>query len=176
VMIGLSLTSVSLFMMTNFSTTMTEWPVISSGIVQGLGLGLVFVPLTTLAFATLPSHYRGDGTSLFSLVRNVGSSIGISIVATLLAQMTQVNHQVMGSHLTPYNQNVIDQAPGLVTHDPMTLYMINSEVTRQASMIGYIDDYKLMMFITLAAMPIIFFLRRPKYGGDSGHSAAAAME
>lgn len=177
VMVGLCLTSGSLFMMTNFSTTMTEWPVISSGIVQGLGLGLVFVPLTTLAFATLPQRYRGDGTSLFSLVRNVGSSIGISIVSTLLAQMTQVNHQVLGSHLTPFNQNVVNQAPGLLTGDPMTLFMINSEVTRQASMIGYIDDYKLMMFITLAAMPIIFFLKPPKYGGgDAGHSAAAAME
>jgi DHA2 family multidrug resistance protein len=176
VFIGLVLTSASLYMMTNFSTTMTEWPVITSGVVQGLGLGLVFVPLTTLAFATLPQQFRGDGTSLFSLVRNVGSSIGISIVSTLLAQMTQVNHQVIGSHLTPYNQNVVNQAPGLLTHDPMTLYMINSEVTRQASMIGYIDDFKLMMFITLAAMPIILFLRRPKYGGEGGHSAAAAME
>ncbi|MGN6549810.1 MAG: DHA2 family efflux MFS transporter permease subunit [Pararhizobium sp.] len=176
VFIGLSLTSASLYMMMDFSTEMTSWPVISSGIVQGLGLGLVFVPLTTLAFATLPPHFRADGTSLFSLVRNVGSSIGISVVSTVQAQMTQVNHQVIGTHLTPFSQNVVNQAPGLITGDPTTLAMIDQEVTRQAAMISYVDDFKLMMFVTLAAMPIILFLRKPKHGQGDDHAAAMAME
>ncbi len=173
---GLMLTSTSLYMMTDFTPNMTDWPVIASGVVQGLGLGLVFVPLTTLSFATLEPRFRGDGTSLFSLMRNVGSSIGISIVATLLAQMVQVNHQEIGAHLTAFNQNVVSQAPGLLSGDPMTLAMINGEVTRQAAMIGYIDDFKLMMFITLAAMPIILLLRSPKRGAGAAPAAAAAME
>ena len=173
---GLVLTSTSLYMMTDFTPNMTDWPVVASGVVQGLGLGLVFVPLTTLSFATLDARFRGDGTSLFSLMRNVGSSIGISIVATLLAQMTQVNHQEIGAHLTPFNQNVVNQAPGLLTGDPLTLAMIDGEVSRQAAMIAYIDDFKLMMFITLAAMPIILLLRSPKRGGPKAAAPAAVME
>jgi DHA2 family multidrug resistance protein len=173
---GLSITIVSLYMMTGFEPNMTAWPVITSGVVQGFGLGFVFVPLTTLTFATLPGHFRGDGTSLYSLLRNVGSSIGISIVSTLLAQETQINHMEIGSHLTPFRNAVASQAPGLLTHDPTTLAMINSEVTRQAAMIGYIDDFKLMVFVSLAAVPIIFFLRPPKYTRSDDHSATVAME
>jgi DHA2 family multidrug resistance protein len=148
---------------------MSDWPFITSGVVQGIGMGLVFVPLTTLAFATLPPRYRTDGTGLFSLVRNVGSSIGISVVSTVLAQMTQVNHQEIGSQLTPFNHNVINQAPGLLSADPMTLARISGEVTRQAAMIGYLDDFRLMMVICLIAMPIILLLRSPhkQKGGDA---------
>lgn len=71
--------------------------------IQGLGLGLVFVPLSTLAFATLEARFRTDATSLFSLTRNLGSSVGISMVMTLLAQNAQVNHAVLAEHVTPFN-------------------------------------------------------------------------
>jgi DHA2 family multidrug resistance protein len=172
VFIGLVLTAYSMHMMSGFSIIMSDWPFITSGVVQGFGMGLVFVPLSTLAFATLPPRYRTDGTGLFSLVRNVGSSIGISIVATILAQMTQINHAEIGSRLTPFNQNVISQAPGLLSADPLTLARINGEVTRQAAMIGYLDDFRLMMYVCLAAMPIILLLRSPhkQAGGNVGHA------
>jgi DHA2 family multidrug resistance protein len=86
VIAGLLLTSTSLYLMTGFSPQMDSWPVISTGIIQGLGLGLVFVPLSTVAFATLEVHYRTDAASLFSLVRNLGSSIGISVVTLYLTR------------------------------------------------------------------------------------------
>jgi DHA2 family multidrug resistance protein len=175
VFVGLTLTAYSMHMMSGFSIIMSDWPFITSGVVQGLGMGLVFVPLSTLAFATLPPQYRTDGAGLFSLVRNVGSSIGISVVATILAQMTQVNHAEIGSLLTPFNPNVINQAPGLLSADPMTLANINGEVTRQAAMIGYLDDFRLMMYVCLAAMPIILLLRSP-HKQMSGEAAQAVME
>ncbi len=171
---GLALTAYSMHMMSGFSIIISDWPFIMSGIVQGLGMGLVFVPLSTLAFATLAPHYRNDGTGLFSLTRNVGSSIGISVVSTILAQMTQVNHAEIGAYLTPFNRNVIQWAPGLLTADPTTLANISGEVTRQAAMIGYLDDFKLMMYICLAAMPIILLLRSPNKqpaGGEAGGHA-----
>jgi DHA2 family multidrug resistance protein len=173
VFVGLVLTAYSMHMMAGFSIIMSEWPFITSGIVQGIGMGLVFVPLSTLAFATLPPHYRTDGTGLFSLVRNVGSSIGISVVSTVLAQMTQINHAEIGSLLTPFNRNVINQAPGLLSGDPMTLANIDGEVTRQAAMIGYLDDFRLMMVICLVAMPIILLLRSPHH--QKGDAAAHAV-
>jgi DHA2 family multidrug resistance protein len=176
VFIGLTLTAYSMHMMAEFSIIMSDWPFITSGVVQGIGMGLVFVPLTTLAFATLPPRYRTDGTGLFSLVRNVGSSIGISVVSTVLAQMTQVNHAEIGSFLTPFNRNVVNHAPGLLTGDPMTLAQINGEVTRQAAMIGYLDDFRLMMVICLLAMPIILLLRSPKHQAGSGAGTHAVME
>ncbi|MGN6767480.1 MAG: DHA2 family efflux MFS transporter permease subunit, partial [Rhizobiaceae bacterium] len=176
VFIGLTLTAYSMHMMAGFSIDMSEWPFITSGVVQGIGMGLVFVPLTTLAFATLPPHYRTDGTGLFSLVRNVGSSIGISVVSTVLAQMTQVNHAEIGSFLTPFNRNVVNHAPGLLTGDPMTLAQIDGEVTRQAAMIGYLDDFRLMMVICLIAMPIILLLRSPNHQAGGGAATHAVME
>jgi DHA2 family multidrug resistance protein len=109
-------------------------------------------------------------------VRNVGSSIGISVVSTVLAQMTQVNHAEIGSLLTPFNRNVINHAPGLLTGDPMTLAQINGEVTRQAAMIGYLDDFRLMMVICLFAMPIILLLRSPKHQAAGGAETHAVME
>jgi MFS transporter, DHA2 family, multidrug resistance protein len=98
---GLMLTTWSLWLMTGFTIEMGERSIIVSGVIQGLGLGLVFVPLSTLAFATLEARFRTDATSLFSLTRNLGSSVGISLVMTLLAQNSQVNHAVLAEHVTP---------------------------------------------------------------------------
>ena len=92
VVAGLLLTALSLYNMTGFSPQMDDSPILISGIIQGLGLGLVFVPLSTVAFATLTPRFRTDAASLFSLVRNIGSSIGISVVTVLLTRNTQVNH------------------------------------------------------------------------------------
>jgi DHA2 family multidrug resistance protein len=176
VFVGLTLTAYSMHMMADFSIIMSDWPFITSGVVQGLGMGLVFVPLSTLAFATLAPHYRTDGAGLFSLVRNVGSSIGISVVSTVLAQMTQVNHAEIGSLLTPFNRNVVNQAPGLLSADPTTLAQISGEVTRQAAMIGYLDDFRLMMVVCLIAMPIILLLRSPNHQAAGGASEQVVME
>jgi DHA2 family multidrug resistance protein len=99
VSVGLLLTSVSLWMMTGFTPQMTMSPIVWSGVVQGLGLGLVFVPLSTVAFSTIAPEFRADATSLFSLVRNIGSSIGISVVSALLTRNLQVNHtELVGIH------------------------------------------------------------------------------
>src|SRR6202012_132563 len=77
--VGLGLTAFSLWQMTGFSLQMDYWPIVISGVLQGRGVGLVYVPLSTVAFTTLPGHLRNEGTAFFSLMRNVGSSIGISV-------------------------------------------------------------------------------------------------
>ena len=91
--VGLGLTALSLWQMTQFSLQMDYWPIAVSGIPQGMAIGLVYVPLSTVAFTTLPGALRNEGTALFSLMRNIGSSIGISVVMFLLTQNTQRLHQ-----------------------------------------------------------------------------------
>jgi DHA2 family multidrug resistance protein len=179
ILAGLSLTAFSLWQMTGFSPEMNSRPIIVSGVIQGLGLGLVFVPLSTLAFATLQPEFRTEASSLFSLVRNIGSSIGISIVAALLAQNTQVNHAELASHITPFNRT-LDTLPlpagsPLVQGATQALATLDAMVNKQALMIGYLDDFVLMTWVTLACIPLLLLLRKPaRSGGPAGH--AAVME
>lgn len=174
ILTGLSLTAYSLWQMTGFSPAMDWRPLVVSGVVQGLGLGLVFVPLSTLAFATLEPRFRAEAASLFSLVRNIGSSVGISIVATMLAHNMVAARTDLVSKLTPYNPN-LDALLGGSTDVTTTLIQLNGQVQAQAAMIAYIDDFKLMMWLTLAAIPLIFLLRKPRVRSGGGY-AAPAME
>jgi DHA2 family multidrug resistance protein len=176
VVFGLLLTAQSLYDMSGFSPQMDSWLIIYSGVIQGLGLGLVFVPLTTVAFATLDARFRTDATALFSLVRNIGSSIGISIVSALLTRNVQINHSELSAFINPFNQNLWMSLPDAARGDPAALARVDGMVNIQALMISYVDDFKLMMLVTLAALPLIFLLRRPRYGNTGGGAPAAHMD
>ena len=161
VIAGLLLTAFSLYEMTGFTPQMDSLPIIRSGIVQGLGLGLVFVPLSTVAFATIEPRFRADATSLFSLVRNIGSSIGISVVTMMLTRNIQINHTELSAAITPYNPLLWQTNPAAVLGDPAALSRMDQLVNVQASMISYVDDFWLMMWVTLAAIPHALVLKRP---------------
>jgi len=161
---GLALTAWSLWIMSGFNLMMDTQPIIVSGVIQGFGLGFVFVPLSTLTFATLATSYRGDATSLFSLVRNVGSGVGISIVTSVLTRMVTVNHEELASRLTGTASQVLRQAPALLSGSPEVAARVNGLVTQQAAMIAYVDNFVLMLLFTVAAFPIVFFLHRPGRG------------
>ncbi|MBN9273752.1 MAG: DHA2 family efflux MFS transporter permease subunit, partial [Mesorhizobium sp.] len=178
VVVGLILTAQSLYTMSGFSPQMDSWLIVSSGIVQGLGLGLVFVPLSTVAFATLEARYRTDATALFSLVRNIGSSIGISIVSVLLVRNVQVNHAELSAFINPFNPNLWAASPAAAQGDPTALAQVDGLVNIQALMISYVNDFKLMMGVTLLALPLVFLLRKPKHApaAASGGPPAAHMD
>ena len=163
VLAGLTLTAWSLHMMAGFSPQMDERLVIESGVVQGLGLGLVFVPLSTIAFSTLEVRYRTDATALFSLVRNIGSSIGISVVSAILTRNIQINHMELGAHISAFNGVLKAASPAAVSGDPAVLGQLNGLVNIQSMMISYVDDFKLMMIVTVSAMFLALFLRQPKH-------------
>jgi MFS transporter, DHA2 family, multidrug resistance protein len=167
--------------MTRFTVEMGMSPIIISGVIQGLGLGLVFVPMSTIAFATLRPDLRTEGSSLFSLVRNIGSSIGISIVMALLAQNIQVNHSVLGQYINIYSQEARALAAsfGLPVTSKTFLAVSDQLVTQQAVMISYLDDFRLMMYVALAAAPLLLFLKPPsaakaEQGGAPGAAAVDA--
>ncbi|MCI5077864.1 DHA2 family efflux MFS transporter permease subunit [Oricola sp.] len=172
---GLLITAWSLHMMTGFTPQMDDSIIIVSGIIQGLGLGLVFVPLSTVAFATLAPQYRTDAASLFSLVRNIGSSIGISIVTVMLTRNMQINHAELSTAISPFNPALGAVLPGAQAGDPLSLSIMERLVSAQALMIAYVDDFKLMMMITLAAVPLALFLRKPK-AAPPGAAAMAHAE
>jgi DHA2 family multidrug resistance protein len=175
IFLGLMLTSLAMWEMTLFNTDIDGWDIVRTGITQGLGMGFIFVPLSTIAFATLAPRYRNEGTALFSLMRNIGSSIGISVVITYLSRNTQANHAAFADYINPFNlalrQAVEAGAYNLTT--PEGLAAINGEVTRQAATLAYLQDFRLMMWIALAAIPLIVLLRAPvKQAAASGTHAA----
>lgn len=175
---GLAATAYSLHMMTQFDLEMGQGPIIMSGIVQGMGLGFVFVPLSTLTFATIAPHFRTDATSLFSLVRNIGSGVGISLVSVVLSNMIQINHAELGINVTATARGVRDAIPALLSGNAQIVALVNGLVSQQAAMIAYLDDFKLMMYVTFLAMPIIFLLRSSasKPATDSAERAHAMAE
>jgi MFS transporter, DHA2 family, multidrug resistance protein len=159
---GLILTASSLHFMTGFTPQMDDTLIIWTGVLQGLGLGLVFVPLSTIAFATIDPIYRADATSLFSLVRNIGSSIGISVVTLMLTRNIQINHAELGAAISPFNPNFTTLMPG-AAGNLVTMSQVEGLVTMQALMISYLDDFKLMMIVTICAMPLVLLLKKPDH-------------
>ena len=155
--VGMLLTALSLWQMTHFSLDVPEHLVVSTGVIQGLGLGLVFVPVSTVAYSTLPMSARTEAAGIFSLVRNIGSSVGISIVMTLLSRNTQISHAEIASRLTPFGDNAAQV--GALMQGSGGLAALNAEVTRQAGGIAFLNDFWLMMVMTLAAMPLLLLLR-----------------
>ena len=158
--LGLAMTAFSLWQMMQFDLSMDERLIVWSGMIQGFGVGLVYVPNSTVAFSTLPLELRNEGTAFFNLQRNIGSAIGISVVQTLLTRNTQTMHASLAEHITPFN---LDTPAFNANHiDPSThagLALLNHTITTQSEMIAYLDDYKLMMVLTLAVIPLLVLMR-----------------
>jgi DHA2 family multidrug resistance protein len=170
--IGMVLMGTSLWMMTGFALEQPSTPVIVSGVVQGLGLGLIFVPLQSLAFNTLAPQMRTTAAALLNLSRNLGGSIGISVVSTQLVRMSQVAHADIASSIgaeVPTSAGSLLQSLGVPSG--AAIAMINAEVTRQAVFIAYLDDFKLMMIVTFAALPLLLLMRRGEQAGGAPHAA-----
>jgi len=161
--VGFVLLAESAREMVGWTPDIGPWSLTVTTLTQGAGLGLVFTPLQIVAFATLPSELRTDGTALFSLVRNVGSSIGVSVASFLLAQNTQIVHAALAAQITPFNRMLQSGGAYLYwnTATSAGLGALNDEITRQASIIAYMDDFKLMLLVSLPAVLLLFLMRWP---------------
>jgi len=159
---GFAIAGVSLWEMSSWSLATDYSHIAMSGFIQGIGMGLVFIPMNASAFATLSPSLRTDGSSLLNLSRSIGSSIGISVVTALLAHNLQVSHSDLASHVTASFSQVIDFSTLDRFQDigEAALRMVDAEVNRQAAMIAYIDDFYLMMWLSFAAVPLVVFMRR----------------
>jgi DHA2 family multidrug resistance protein len=166
---GFTMAAVSSWQMTGFDVQMDSTTVVWSGVLQGLGTGFVYVPLAAATFATLTPTLRNEGTAIFSLTRNLGSSIGISVVNTLLTRNTQIMHATLGEHVSRYSPLLRAQMPGDGSPSLRTLAGLNATVTEQAAMIAYNNDFKLMMVLSLAAIPLVFLLRKGSAPAEPVH-------
>jgi DHA2 family multidrug resistance protein len=171
-MTGLLLTALAMYDMTGWNPNVSQWTIAVTGFIQGAGLGFLFVPLNTVTFATLAPEQRADGTGLFNLSRNVGSSVGISVVSYLLIRNNQVNHATIASHVTAFN-HAFDSGIVRGALSPWTAggrAALDQVIQTQASIISYIDDFKLMMILSLAAIPLVLLLRRAPASAENDHA------
>ena len=159
---GMALMGVAAFMMSRFSLEMNATPLIVSAVIQGLGTSTVFVPLTTLAFASLNPIFRAEGSGVFTLVRNLGSSAGISIVEALQTSNVEKVHSGLVTHFAPGDQTLSLLPQALNPTTAAGAAALNAEITRQAAMVAYVDDFWLMVIITVCAAPLLLLLKAPK--------------
>jgi len=164
--------------MIDWTPDIDAWSLAYTTMLQGAGLGLVFTPLQVIAFGTLAPDLRTDGTALFSLVRNVGSSIGVSIAEFLLAQNTQILHAQIAERVTPFNRTLQSGSAYLFWNSAAHrgLEALNNEITRQASIIAYMNDFKLMLLVALPPVLLLFLMRRPRTPPASPRDHVAAVD
>jgi MFS transporter, DHA2 family, multidrug resistance protein len=160
---GFILTSASMYLMTGWSLNMDWHPLVWTGLLQGFGMGFVFIPMNSLAFSSVPARLRTDGSSLLYLLRNLGGSIGISIMATMLARNLQISHSDLAGHVTSSTTSSLDfsTTDRLGQLGEAAMKLLDLEINRQAAMIAYLDDFKLMMFLVMGMSLLVFLLRPP---------------
>jgi DHA2 family multidrug resistance protein len=161
--------------MTGFSLYMSTDLILVSGVLQGFGLGFVFTPLSVAAFSTLSRQHLTQGTAIFSLMRNIGGSVGVSIVEAMFVENTQVIHSRLIEGVRPDNpaaHAMLHTGPYSLTN-PSGIAALNAEITRQAQMLAYIDNFYFMAAMILATLPLLLLLRRPR---SAGKGPAVAMD
>ena len=164
---GLAITAWSFYAMTGWTPDVSQSTIVWVGVIQGVGLGFLFVPLSTVTLSSLPAERRTGGAGFCNLSRNIGSSIGISVVNALLMQNTQVNHADIVPHVTVVNRNSVDLSIARFWN-PFTAAVraaLDAMITQQAQIIAYIDDCKLLMIATLAAIPLLIVFKNSSGGG-----------
>jgi DHA2 family multidrug resistance protein len=168
---GFGLTAFALWQMTHVTLQMDSSLIVWSGFIQGVGIGFTFVPLTAAAFATLAPRLRNEGTPIFSLLRNIGGSVGISVVQALLTRGAATSHAQLATLVAPGNRGLADLPPMLSPDTATGLAALNLELTRQASLLAYINDFWIMMAVTLLSVPLLLLVRPPRH-----RAPAAAAE
>jgi DHA2 family multidrug resistance protein len=171
---GFSISAVAMWQMTRYSLDLSEGDIIWPGVLQGIGVGFVFVPLSAAAFATLRPAMRAQGTAIFSLVRNIGASIGISLVQTVLVRSTVSTHAALVERITyanpAWNNPAVASAYDITR--PSGAAALDAVITQQSSMIAYLNDFRLMLYLTLAVIPLVLLMKAPRRAGapvDGSH-------
>jgi DHA2 family multidrug resistance protein len=174
VLVGLSLATFTLYQMVGFTDQTSSRTIVTASVIQGFGLGLVFVPLSTVAFTTLPDRLRTEGTAILTLVRNIGSSLGISMVIAQLTNATVRMHANLVESVTPFNDalKMPGVAPILNMATDSGRAMMDLIVTQQAAIIGYANDFKLLMYLTMATIPLVFFIGSSRVARAPGGAVA----
>jgi DHA2 family multidrug resistance protein len=162
--IGCVLLTWSLWEMSSWTPDVTPYMLGTVTFVQGIGMGLVFIPSNIMAFATLPSTLRTDASAMINLVRNVGSAMGVSITSTALADDIQRLHSTFAGHINPFNRALDVNAQSLLwnTHLPFGLAQLDALVQRNALVVAYADVFFLMLLLSLPTFLVLLLIPKPK--------------
>jgi MFS transporter, DHA2 family, multidrug resistance protein len=158
---GLGVAAVSLWQMTGFDLQMDGGPTLWSGVVQGFGIGFSYVPTATAAFTTLAPAQRNEGTALFNLSRNIGSSVGIAVCQALLVHNHQVMHSDLAARVVPYHLEARDPELAATLASPAGRLAFDRRLNAQADMVSYLDDYQFMFYLNLLLIPMLLLMQRP---------------
>jgi DHA2 family multidrug resistance protein len=180
--VGLGIVAYSMFYMAGFNLQIDFWIAVIARAIQGAGLAFLFVPINAAAFYFVPREKTGQGTAIVNLVRNIGGSSGIAFVTTLLARHTQLHQNYLVDRLTPlnplYNQAIAGIQATLIqqgispSQAPMrALGVLYRALVQQATMLAYNDTFRILGVISLALIPLMFFLKSAK--GRTGEMPAA---
>jgi DHA2 family multidrug resistance protein len=164
--LGLVLQCWSFWVMTGWTPDVSEHEIVVTIAVQGAGMGLVFTQLQVLAFATLAPNLRTEGAALFSLGRNIGAAIGVSVTTSLLAHNAQALHETIGASVNPFNRALQTLGSAKEWLDPASHHgamMLDRIVNHQAQIIAYVNDYVLMIFTTLPSLLLLLLMHRPRH-------------
>jgi DHA2 family multidrug resistance protein len=172
---GMVISGLSMYLMSRLSLDADSWLVISSGVVQGLGSSSIFVPLTTMAFATLPARFRNEGSALSTMVRNMGASAGIAIVQALTIRNTATVQSRLVEGVRPDNPLLAMRMPGIDWSSPMALNQLEQAVIRQAMMVSYVDAFWALFLVGVVSAPCVFLLRKPKKATKATKEAEAVL-
>ncbi len=159
ILVGISLTGVSYYLMSGFSLEMDQTPILISGLFQGLGLGLIFVPLMGIAFMTIRPTLRTEAASFYTLIRNIGSSVGISVVGALQISNSETVRQQLQEHATPDNANLAINMPGIDLNTASGQAVMEGLIRRQSALVAYVDSFHMLFLMCVAIIPLLFLLR-----------------
>jgi DHA2 family multidrug resistance protein len=162
--------------MTSWTPDVSEWTMISVGFLQGVSIGFLTIPINIITFATLPPAMRTEAAGVYSLMRNLGSAIGISVTGALLATNTQDNHALIAGGVTPFNRALQTGAASRFWN-PASAHgaaLLNQEITRQSQIIAYVDDFKLMLILAIVVLPLLLLTQPPRPAAKPAPSRPSA--
>jgi DHA2 family multidrug resistance protein len=156
--------------MADFYAQIDFWNIAIPGLLRGIGSGLIFIPLTTLSLSAVPKEHMGNASGLFNMVRTVGGSVGIAILVAMLSINSQVHQNYLAGHIDPFRMSAMSHLSGTahfggsILRQDATPFMgmVYSEVQRQASVLSFLDDFRMLSWIFFLIAPVVFLIRRPR--------------
>jgi DHA2 family multidrug resistance protein len=167
---GIILSAVGTMLMASLNLQAAAWNIAWPGIVAGIGMGLFFVPLTSVAFGRIPNDKLDEASGLYALMRGIGASIGIAVVSWLFVRQSQIHWQSLIGHINPYNPAVPPYLSGLASQgldpqSPAAISAVAHEIGRQAQMLAFVDLFWFIGLVTLGILPLVFMMKRPMREG-----------
>jgi DHA2 family multidrug resistance protein len=161
---GLVLTAFGTMLMSRYSMMVDYWAIARPGIWAGIGTGLFFVPLTAAAFASIPKAQYDEASGVYALMRGIGGSAGIAVVSWLFVRQTQIHWAELSQHITPFNRDLADYLAhhGLTPYSPMSAPLVTMQIAEQAQLMAFNDLFWFIGLVTLAIIPLIFFMKKPE--------------